>query len=1081
MIQMKFIGDFHIHSHFSIATSRNLTPEYLDFWARLKGIQVVGTGDFTHPGWSAELKEKLEPAEPGLFRLRDGLRREDFPLCGKSGTSDVRFLLTAEISSIYKKDDRVRKVHNVIFSPDFETVESIQRKLTKIGNITSDGRPILGLDSRDLLEIALEASDRIFFVPAHIWTPWFSALGAKSGFDTIKACYRDLADSIYAVETGLSSDPAMNWMCRFLDDYTLISNSDAHSPEKLGREANLFDTELSYEAIIQAVKTGDPKQFLGTVEFFPQEGKYHYDGHRKCGICWDPVETLKNDSKCPVCGKTVTVGVMSRVAELSDREDPAERKNKAPFYSIIPLKEILAEISGVGPDSKQVAQAYHSLLKKAGSEFHVLLHLNLDDLKKAGDAILVEAIRRMRCGEVRIQEGFDGEFGRIRVFNDMELQSFRTRDSFFTDLAQTGQDIHPEKLPDTFDMKLYRNLRQEKGPPEKKEGTEPEATTISDGLNSEQRAAVEHGRGPALIVAGPGTGKTRVLTSRIAYLITHEQVLPDHILAVTFTNKAAGEMKTRLRELMIRHSAGSGPNVSTFHAFGYQVLKAHPETVSRDGRFSIMDEEEKSRLLVQCMGFDKNRARQISCSISSVKQNGFSPDRIADKELSDLFVRYQALLQKENSVDLDDLIYYPVQMFMKNPDLLSKYRTQYPWILVDEFQDINAVQYQLIRLLMPGDNADLYVVGDPHQAIYGFRGADVRCIRFFIKDYPKAITYRLMQSYRCSGTILRASGGVIREETGEDDLLNGLHEGVKIQIARHPSDKSEAEFVARSIERMLGGLRFFSMDSDIVEGSEKHEIHSLSDIAVLCRVGRQMEVLEKAFRDHSIPYQTVDETPFYKQEPIKSILDLLRIAVNPVNEFLKNTYSDRKGIALPDKTEMERFIRGKTVRQILEEMIQVYFEAQRELNAALLKELLDGAVEFGDDLNRFLTFTAIGTGVDVYRPDVENVALMTLHAAKGLEFECVFITGCEEGLLPYSLFESQTIQREEERRLLYVGMTRAKKFLFLTHAEERFLFGREHRLSRSSFLELIEEGLIEFSKSEKKKKDKKENNQINLF
>ncbi|MCD4694768.1 MAG: endonuclease Q family protein, partial [Bacteroidales bacterium] len=285
---MKFIGDFHIHSHFSIATSKELQPEYLDYWARKKGIKVVGTGDFTHPGWTKELKEKLEPAEEGLFKVKTEFKKRiPFPVKG-----DVRFLLTAEISNIYKKNGKVRKVHNVVFAPSFEVVEKIQGKLSALGfNITSDGRPILGLDSRDLLNICLDASEDIFFVPAHIWTPWFSALGSKSGFDSIDECYDDLSEYIYAVETGLSTDPPMNWMVSPLDKYTLISNSDAHSPEKLGRNANLFDTEISYPSIIGAMKTGDPKKFLGTIDFFPQEGKYHYDGHRKCGIRWSPLET----------------------------------------------------------------------------------------------------------------------------------------------------------------------------------------------------------------------------------------------------------------------------------------------------------------------------------------------------------------------------------------------------------------------------------------------------------------------------------------------------------------------------------------------------------------------------------------------------------------------------------------------------------------------------------------------------------------------------------------------------------------------------------------------------------------------
>ena len=420
---MIFIADLHIHSHFSIATSKQSVPEYLDYWARVKGITVIGTGDFTHPGWVNELREKLEPAEPGLFKLKKKYTLRADPSPPHLQDRTVRFLLTAEISSIYKKKDKVRKVHNLIFAPDFTTVEKIQRSLTAIGgNITSDGRPILGLDSRNLLEIALCASENIFFVPAHIWTPWFSVLGSKSGFDTVEECYDDLSNHIFAVETGLSSDPPMNWLCSFLDKYALISNSDAHSPQKLGREANIFDTELSYKGITGALRSGDPRNFLGTVEFFPQEGKYHYDGHRKCNTLWAPKETIRHKEICPACKKKVTVGVMNRVIQLSDRENIPPRKKRHSFYSVIPLKEILSEMSGVGPNSKKINALYFGILEKTGSEFDTLLHLPIDEIESAGGTMLAEAIHRMRRRDVIIKEGFDGEFGKITVFREGELK-----------------------------------------------------------------------------------------------------------------------------------------------------------------------------------------------------------------------------------------------------------------------------------------------------------------------------------------------------------------------------------------------------------------------------------------------------------------------------------------------------------------------------------------------------------------------------------------------------------------------------------------------------------------------------------
>ncbi len=431
-LTMKFIADFHIHSLYSIATSKNLTPEYLEYWAQIKGIKVIGTGDFTHPGWLSELKEKLEPAEQGLFRLKDRYRnRINENGCSLPGRNiETRFLLTSEISTIYKKNDRTRKVHNIIFSPDFKTAERIQKSLSRIGNIHSDGRPILGLDSRDLLEISLDASEDILFVPAHIWTPWFSVLGDKSGFDSIEACYEDLSKYIFAVETGLSSDPPMNRLCSFLDNYTLLSNSDAHSPEKLGRNANLFNTDVSYKAIIEAVKSGNPDNFLGTIDLFPQEGKYHFDGHKKCGIRWSPEETRRHNGICSVCNKPVTTGVMNRVMQLADRKEIESDKNHLPFLSIIPLKEILSELAGTGVKSKKVTGMYNSVIQKFGTELDILLFIPEIKIEKDGWPILAEGIKRMRARKLSIVEGFDGEYGQIRVFEKKEIDAFNKKNIF---------------------------------------------------------------------------------------------------------------------------------------------------------------------------------------------------------------------------------------------------------------------------------------------------------------------------------------------------------------------------------------------------------------------------------------------------------------------------------------------------------------------------------------------------------------------------------------------------------------------------------------------------------------------------
>lgn len=409
---MKFIADFHIHSRYSMATSSQLTPEMLDLWGRKKGITVVGTGDAVHPGWFSELKEKLTNAENGLYTLKKRYRHPDVQSLNNS--FDVRFVLTSEISCIYKRGGRVRKVHNILVAPSFITIQKIAKRLGEIGNIISDGRPILGLDSRDLLEIVLDVDPEAFIIPAHIWTPWFSVLGSKSGFDSIEECYDDLSNHIFAIETGLSSDPPMNWQCSFLDSYSLVSNSDAHSPENLGREANIFETDLSYDAIVNALKK--KRGFLGTIEYFPEEGKYHFDGHRKCGICWEPHETKRHGGVCPVCGKAVTVGVSNRVNELADKKSGQNNTTRNMFYSMTPLKNILSEIYKVGVGSKKIGIIYDDLVRRVGTEFAVLMDISIEELLSI-DAQLGKAIACLREKKVKLIPGYDGVFGSVKILD----------------------------------------------------------------------------------------------------------------------------------------------------------------------------------------------------------------------------------------------------------------------------------------------------------------------------------------------------------------------------------------------------------------------------------------------------------------------------------------------------------------------------------------------------------------------------------------------------------------------------------------------------------------------------------------
>jgi uncharacterized protein (TIGR00375 family) len=401
---MQFIADFHIHSKYSRATSRDMDVDHLVEWAKLKGISLVGTGDFTHHLWLEELKSKLEPTGNGLF-VRDG----------------VNFILTTELSSIFSKNGRSYRIHNLIFAPDFKTVDKINHTLSSFGvNLASDGRPILGLDAKEVARIVFDISPDCVVVPGHIWTPWFSLFGSKSGFDKIEECFEELTPKIFCLETGLSSDPAMNWRLSKLDRFSLISNSDSHSPQKIGREANIFDCNLDYKEIIDVLKKKDKKRFLYTIEFFPEEGKYHFDGHRLCNVRFSPKESKEHKNICPECGKPLTIGVMNRVEELADRPEGFVPENAIPFKNFIPLDEIIADAKGMGKASQAVEREYRQMVSKFGTEFEVIAKASKEDLLKSISPRIVEGILRVRQGKVKILPGFDGEYGTIKIFGEDE-------------------------------------------------------------------------------------------------------------------------------------------------------------------------------------------------------------------------------------------------------------------------------------------------------------------------------------------------------------------------------------------------------------------------------------------------------------------------------------------------------------------------------------------------------------------------------------------------------------------------------------------------------------------------------------
>jgi len=408
---MKFIADFHIHSKYSRATSKEMEVEALRRWAKKKGIDLMGTGDFTHPFYLSELKTKLEPKGNGLFQLKRGDEKTDF-------------ILTGEVSNIYHQGGRLRKIHTVVFAPSIKVVEKINTKLAGKGKLSADGRPIFGFSAKNLVKLVLDISEECLLVPAHAWTPWFSLFGANSGFDSLEECFEEEVNNIYAIETGLSSDPSMNWRLSQLDRICLISNSDAHSPQKIGREANVFDCERDYRTIMEVIKNKDRQRFLFTIEFYPEEGKYHYDGHRNCQILFSPKESQEVNNICPVCKKALTIGVMHRVDDLADREEGFKPENSIPARYVVPLGEIIADAFGVSVGTKAVDNEYDRLIEWGGSEFKILLDIEKEELSRYAHPKVSEGVMRVREGKLNIVPGYDGVFGKIKIFEESKEQGF---------------------------------------------------------------------------------------------------------------------------------------------------------------------------------------------------------------------------------------------------------------------------------------------------------------------------------------------------------------------------------------------------------------------------------------------------------------------------------------------------------------------------------------------------------------------------------------------------------------------------------------------------------------------------------
>ncbi len=1024
-----FIADLHLHSRFSRATSKSLTPRNLVAWAAVKGIDVLATGDFTHPGWMAMIQDQLEQREDGLFHLRDekGLEAELPWYSGRLDVQTIRFALCTEISSIYKRGGKVRKIHNLVFMPGLDAALKFNTRLAQVGNLASDGRPILGLDARDLLEMVLETDPLAFLVPAHIWTPWFSLFGSKSGFDRIEDCFADLSDEIFALETGLSSDPEMNWLWSSLDRFTLVSNSDAHSGEKLGREGNIFSGEKSFAGMRQALRREEGgTRFEGTLEFYPEEGKYHLDGHRKCGVMLEPEETSRHKGICPVCGKPLTIGVLNRVFALADRAAPVRPQHQPQFSSLVPLPEILSEVLGAGPGTKKVMGMYNQLLRDFGSEFKILRAVPVEDLQRSSK-ILAEALRRMRQGHVHRHSGYDGEYGRISMFSPQELLEFR-HGRMLSMAAQTAEVGEPGQR--------WRRPQAQPVPKRDEPLQKP---------NEMQLSAILAGPGPVLVMAGPGTGKTQTLMGRVRHLLD-QGADPDRILVLTFTRKAARELKDRLQRAC---PAGAVlPKADTLHAMGLEYW------ASVMGEPPILLSEESSRRLFAAANPElQGKALKTAWNEQSLaRERGV---RIPDENTR----RYLDHKARFNLVDYTDLL----EFWMEHLEL-GHCVPDFDHVLVDEVQDLSPLQLGLVIALTGKAGRGFFAIGDPNQAIYGFRGA-LRDIEARLRNvWPELRRVRLVENYRSSQQILDLAATLFSER---ETLVARRNLPASMVLFEAQGADQEAGWIASRTRELLGGTGHWQADA--------HGGQSLSpgDIAVLVRLKALIPPIVKALENAGIPVSVPEQEPFFVDPRVEVVMG---IAGNV--------------LGMPDAMEQampacpERIVEKGPLAMAVHLSETPPFDALFWKSRAFL-DLVKAYQSFGG-WRGLLNMVRLETELCAIRAKAQKVQVMTMHGAKGLEFEVVFLPGLEEGILPFAgmdMLLGKTVEDgvdlEEERRLFYVGLTRAKSMLFLSHCASRRMFGKTFKLGLSSLVRKLPQEMLR--KSAIRRHVRRNERQLSLF
>ena len=947
-------------------------------------------------------------------------------------------MVSGEISTIYKRGGKTRKVHHVILLPGLEAAEALSHRLEAIGNLHSDGRPILELDSRDLLEITLDCCPQAIFIPAHIWTPHFSLFGAFSDFSTLEECYGDLSGHIHALETGLSSNPPMNRRLSMLDRYLLVSNSDAHSPAKLGREANVLEGAPSYPALRRAfgnrrgparhgrilpgggqVSSGRPSELPvllgarrngGAGRALPPSA----DGRSPsaCSAAWSSWPTAPRPLPCP-----------------------------SPLKASFPCPRCWADCLGAGPASKRVQETYISLIRRLGPEMRILRELDPADIEREAGFAVAEGVRRMRAGQVIRKAGYDGEYGVISLFAPGELEMLSGQTSLLGPAAPAAR------------AKPRARAAAPAPAPLPEAGPDP-----APAPNPEQDAAIRTQAACTAVIAGPGTGKTRTLVSRIAWLIEHEGVSPTRITAVTFTRQAAAEMLERLTDRLGK-KAVRGLTVGTFHAICLGLVPPRPfisraqalETVKTllDEHGARLSPAEALRLL----SLYKNGLRKRTPAVSALP--AWLPDAY-DSRLGELGLR-----------DLDGLMLEALEVDVSG-------RRGFTCLLVDEFQDINPVQHALIAHWSKAGKS-LFVIGDPDQAIYGFRGADADCFARLLSQNPDAQVMRLTRNYRSTPQVLALAARVISKNPGgERALIPTRPDGAKVRAVQAPDPLSEGIWIAREIARMAGGVDMLD-----AQHMAREAARPFSDIAVLCRTRRQLEQIETCLAHDSIPCVIYGRDAFLEDAAVRGALGFFASLTDPQDApsltacltalwrvpaplcqraaaalsqsageadrpaFLRRELSDFSPLApWLDAAEalFPRMAREKP-RRLLDALC-----ALAGLKGRAMEHLLSTAVFFST-MGGLLDTLRSGEEADIRRASGAGyqsgaVRLMTLHGAKGLEFPVVFLAGVTKGALP---LERETLPADaaEERRLYFVGITRAREELIVSCGGEPSAFFAE--------------------------------------